>query len=272
MLLYRYLKTHSYETLRDAEFMVSAPGKFNDILDCTAKVTSTPSRDALDKYYNQDKDWFDIGVDLGLDGAELQEFLNYPNKAPTPERYKEVLQHNLATHKTVDNVFRILCLCDAGTHPKTDLHMWKKYAGKCGVRIGLNVDPQSTEKQFVFKKVEYADAIPEIDLKANKEISTRFDYLKIISTKTKKWALEREWRLCLLAKRCYTKDGLEFLGWDRRMLASVDIGCGMSVAAQKGLFRMVRKRFPLNVEIKRMVADEKFSGISYEDVPKSWRT
>jgi len=36
-MLYRYLHTHGYETLRDHEFLVSPPGKFNDALDCAAK-------------------------------------------------------------------------------------------------------------------------------------------------------------------------------------------------------------------------------------------
>lgn len=69
---------------------------------------------------------------------------------------------------------------------------------------------------------------------------------------------------------CYCRkyDGLEFLPWDREMLHSVDIGCGMNVRAQKGLINMIQEKFAHDVNIRRMHTDRKYNAISYEGLSK----
>ena len=248
--------------------MVAPPGRFNDCLDCVARIIAPPPKEIIEEYYNKQKDWFDIAVQGGLRGQQLVDFLNYPNKAPSQERYLEVVQDAFRSHKPLDKVFRILCLCDADNHPDSDKRMWRMYAQRSGVRIGLNVDLDSTDRQFVFRKVKYESDVPAIDLSFDEQITTAFDYLDIIATKTTVWQREREWRLCLLTKYCRSRGGREFLAWDREMLHSVDIGCGMNVHAQKGLIRMIRDKFAPEVTVRIMNADRKYNAISYEHIRK----
>jgi len=261
-MLYRYLHTHGYETLRDHEFLVSPPGKFNDALDCAARIVGLPSHEALEERYGERNGWMATAEKNGFTADEILMALNCPEKVPTPERYAEVVRENFRTRRSIDKVLRVLCLCDADGCPKTDRRMWNRYAKHDGVRIGLDFVADDSSNKFLCRKVNYMDSCATIDLSTADGLQSSFDFMAVATTKENQWAPEREYRLLALHRLCKHVGTLDFLPFNREIIRRVDIGYKMKANAVKGLVKMIRKHYP-SVDIYRMSCKRNGTGLEY---------
>lgn len=231
-IFYRYLSSHSIETLKNCWFKVARPSKYwgdwsstaaSDPLECKPQILMDGQSPFLDRF--------------GGDHKTFADNFNKVFNAP----------------KTMDSMVRILCLSDPLRHPGSDLHMWYRYAGKfSGVRIGikLSVDEEGVCnlcRRFRGEYVEYAklhNIIRASDIVTQDELSERC--FNVIFKKDIKFKLESEYRLLTVHGYCKTNKGLDFLPLDNDMIVSVDIGFKMSRAEKTRLLRLCKRNFNLD--------------------------
>lgn len=268
MMLYRYLKTHAYETLRDRRFMISPPGKFNDLLDCTAKIKGEPSAEVLQKRYGAEGGFIANAFRAGYSPEAILSALNSGRlKDIDPKDYARVAQKVVNNGELAKNNLRILCLADSDGYPKTDLRMWRRYASFGGVRIGLNFGYDPMRDQFAFLPVQYKDEQAIFDLSEDDCQGKALDIKSMVTTKLMQWAPEREHRLITRPEYCKHIGELDFLSFNSEIVQRVDIGFKMRHCESKGLVKMIRGKYP-NVKIYRMFFDRMSQKIVYEPLAK----
>lgn len=268
MKLYRYMKTHAYETLRDAKFKITPPSDFNDRLECKAKVEGEPSVESLKKRYGPEDGFIENASRAGIPPERILAALNSGRlKIPTPEDYAKTAQGVVGDDEIAMKNLRILCLSDAGEHPETDRRMWRRYASFSGVRIGLDFTYAPKSDRFAFYPVRYQDEQASFDLSKDDCSGKTLDVVSMITTKLKQWEPEREYRLITRPEYCEHDGKFDFLSFNPDIVQSVDIGFKMRLRESKGLVKMIRGKYP-NVKICRMSFDEMTQEIIYVPWPK----
>ena len=265
-MLYRYLGSHAYDTLRDRRFMISCPSKFNDSADCVAKVVGVPDEEFVKRRYGKDFGFIGVASQSGYGADAILAVLNSSNvSAVTSEQFANAAEKTFLDKDLLDRNLRVLCLCDADGYPETDLRMWRRYAGFSGVRIGLEFCYDSQKDPFACMRVRYEDEQAVIDLSTEDGFVRTFDIRRIVTTKTRQWEPEREVRLVTRPEHCQTVGSLQFLPFNPEIVRQVDIGFKMRSCESKGLVKMLRARYP-HVAINRMTYDSFWRRVEYTKV------
>lgn len=244
--------------------MISPPGKFNDILDCTPKIKGEPSAEILQKRYGAEGGFIENASRAGFTPEAILSALNSGRlKEIDPKDYASVAKKVVNDGGLSKNNLRILCLADSDEYPQTDLRMWRRYASFGGVRIGLNFDYDPMRDRFAFLPVRYKDEQAIFDLSKDDCQGKALDIMSIVSTKLMQWAPEREHRLVTRPEYCEHVGELDFLPFNPAIVQRVDIGFAMRPCESKGLVKMIRVKYP-NVKIYRMSFDAAVRKIVYE--------
>lgn len=265
-MLYRYLKTHAYETLRDKMFMVSPPTKFNDIKDCSADVVGEPTCESVADRYGKDSGFIATASQAGFSVDQILAVLNSKcAKEATPSQYAKIAREVLSGRSPLERTIRVLCLCDAEGYENTDCRMWRRYATFQGVRIGLDIAKDDELGKFARYYVAYKEAMPKFDLSNIKDFEAAFDIRRLLTTKEMQWAPEREVRVIAEVKDCVHIGELDFLRFNPGTIRRVDIGREMPRKNVKGLVRMIRKNYP-DVKIYQAEYDLWAKNVKYSEM------
>ena len=282
-IIYRYLGSHWYETLRDAEFLASSPTRFNDLLDCAASTTGHVPEAEIDKYLKE-HDWFrvfhEIAQEKGLPVVDtILNVLNsgYINKENL--RMDERLKDSLRSREPLSRAWRIVCFSmlpeDSVERRITERRMWKRYANKDrGVRIGFDFsrctcDPQSG----ILRRVVYQDHEAIVDLsKASLEPRIILDYARIVLIKRRLWESEHEVRLittpncCIVRQNKDSDNELCFWKFNREIVREVCLGLRFPQNQVRGLIKMIKNHYPNDVKILRATRRRLMDAYQYEEV------
>lgn len=202
-IIYRYLSSHWYETLRDAEFLASPPNKFNDCLDCAGVTVGEFPREVVSEYFMQN-DWFGvfsrIAQNCGVSMDAVTEALNSKQFNVETLDLSRRVSSLLINRESLSKVWRIVCFSRPSENQidnkDTERRMWKRYANKSrGVRIGVDFSDLTRPKdEYLIHDVLYSDAPAIIDLSKSSTTSLLpLDFLCIIFTKLGSiWGRENE--------------------------------------------------------------------------------
>ena len=249
-VLYRYLRSHWMETLRNCEFMVSRPSKFrkmesdnSDPLDCLPQLNGVVSRNILER-----------GLPQNLDKNQVSPCF--------PEKFTANFNDFFRKDEAMDSVLRVLCLSDASDN-NTDMHMWKNYANDfAGVRIGIGLnlgdELETNFGGYMGRWVEYCDNPNLIIAKTLSHPRELSDWnWDIIFKKAKKFAVEKEYRIVTASNLWVSRAGGEYVRLLNENIISVDVGCLVPLKERKKLMKFCRKNFNL---VRMSVAQPNQSG------------
>lgn len=238
---YRYLSSHWYESLRDAEFMVSSPSVFNDIDDCRCLVKNAVSEEVarmLNSY-----DWIAAAKRhrMPLSAVAHMRGLRFNSVDLTRmcqsgfEKARAIIDYNV----------RILCLSMAAAGYRTESHMWRKYANDGrGTRIGLSIDI-SERSDSPMKKVVYSDEEKVLDLALLDHFPiTIGEVLPIVRTKSSGWSIESEVRMIRRIGSWQDHGGRSYWHFKRPVVRRVDIGSDCSPHRLRGVVQMLTEYYP----------------------------
>lgn len=260
-IVYRYLASHWYESLRDACFLASPPNKFNDSLDCAADTVGKMPEDVVKHYFNE-RDW--VGVFMGIaqrEGLSLEAVTQALN---SPQFNIDTLDINrrasglLSSRVSLSKVYRIVCFSalpyDSIEKSATERRMWKRYAGKDkGVRIGVDFSYSTRAPESeVIQPVFYSDEPVKVDFSCfNTTMIPSEEIHRIVFTKDKKlWGRECEVRLITSRRFCTIKkdkqNGHELCFWkfNREIVRQIFLGARYPQNQFNGLKKMLDKFYP----------------------------
>ena len=232
-ILYKYRdygNTWHKKLLFNAELYFTSADKFNDPYDASLpfdykKEQLTPENIFL-KHVQMLKKQFPQ-----MSEPEIHTISFEHQKAGT--LYDKVLQERYSenVNKDINKTFGIVSLaCEP-----TNLLMWSHYSNcHTGFCVGLDT-------KFIFKnfnpslhQVMYSDEIPKIDLFEDMIVF----FLKLLSTKSKHWEYENEYRLI---SRDFVNQSMNITEWGLR---EVYLGAKMPQAEKFNLIEALKKQYP----------------------------
>ena len=137
-IIYRYLGSHWYETLRDAEFLASSPNKFNDLFDCSALATGSVPDGEVEKYLTE-HDWISVFSKISREKGFpiVDTTLNILNSGYINRdtlNIDERLKNSLKNRTPLSKAWRIVCFSESPTNSaerlRTEKRMWNRYSDK----------------------------------------------------------------------------------------------------------------------------------------------
>ena len=136
-IVFRYLASHWYESLRDACFLASPPNKFNDFFDCASGTEGDVPEEEIKRYFSE-RDGFGVfmriaqreGVSLDL----VAQVLNSPKFNINSLDLDNRIRLLLASRASFSKIYRIVCFSALPNNPieriANERRMWKRYADK----------------------------------------------------------------------------------------------------------------------------------------------
>ncbi len=273
-IIYRYLSSHWYETLRDAEFLASSPNKFNDCLDCAGVAVGEFPREVVSEYFTQ-HDWFGafsrIAQNSGASMDVVTEALNSNHFNVDTLNLSRRVSSLLTNRESLSKVWRIVCFSRPSENQcenrNTERRMWKRYADKNrGVRIGVDFSYLTRPKdEYLIHDVFYSDAPAIIDLSESSTTSlSHLDFLRIMFTKIRSiWGRENEVRLVTSPRFCSVRNSMCFWKFNREIVRQVYLGYRFPTKQLNGLLRMLSMHYPKELEIYRMLKDDTIAAYQY---------
>ena len=260
-IVYRYLASHWYESLRDACFLASPPNKFNDSFDCAAEAVGAMPEDVV-KHYFDERDWFTVFMKVaqqkGFSIETVTQALNSPKFNIDTLDIDRRIRSLLSSRVSISEVYRIVCFSalpnDSIEKNATERRMWKRYAGKDkGVRIGVDFSycTEATDCE-VIRPVFYSDEPVKVDFSRFRTTMVPSEEIcRIVFTKDKKiWGRECEVRLITSRRFCTIKkdkqNGHELCFWkfNREMVRQIFLGARYPQNQFNGLKKMLDKFYP----------------------------
>lgn len=252
MILYRYLKDHYIETLRDERFKVSCAWEFDDKSDCEIKFVGV-----FPPVFRSCPE-----IKRTLAGRMmLVDELN--ERLASRSIDGEPLPTNL-------NAFRILCFCDVANDRVND-YMWLRYGGAFqGIRLGFEIEiPKSGECRTTdiwLRKVRYVTKASKKNINAGRirdikevpEIIMERLFVKLkedIEKPDEKYYMENEYR-CLfgLDKSNLQKENdiyfAPFSILTGMKLVSIEIGYRMKEEDKVEIMKIIEEKWQ-NIDISR---------------------
>jgi hypothetical protein len=217
MLIYRYLKSHALETIRDGLLKVSRLSEFNDPFEGMFGMPESFSAKEAKAYVEKEIKRPSIECSPRLYG--LKPHLPSITRAYVvgyPRKRQEMLQ---AWSKGRDEFIHVVCFTSSKVSVRDEIVMWSHYADNHrGVRLGFEITPVKT-RTYALEAVSYTDERIQIALDEEPDATGKKMYAAH-KTKSKAWEYEAEYRLLIHRERP------EVLGfrYSKSWLRSVDFG------------------------------------------------
>lgn len=279
MILYRYLQSHAYVTLRDAELMTSRISTFNDPFELMYRVTGEMDLSRARAYVlsRARKPDFLLSIQQRYPAVrtshDLKQFLraNLERMAASlvagfPTTSRKTLNQR---EKLADENLRVVCFSSSDARPRDEILMWSHYGGKhCGVRIGFEFPPNITWP-FKVLPIDYRSNRVEIDLTLDAECDAVIEALnETIRVKSDSWKYELEHRLITTPDNCISKEiepgrTEHFLKFERSWVKTVDVGARCPSPDATQLRTLVRELYP-NVMPRRAKYHDSDYSLVYE--------
>jgi hypothetical protein len=243
-MLWRYTTTERCEEILNSNSIYFPKAiRFNDPFDCAIEYDSTMQpEEYVEAVFRRSRKAGDNWASIKkLLDADLQ-----PDGSLTDKK-KQVIAETAAEFKTSNANLGVLSL----TEDPLSILMWSHYgASHRGVCIGFSREIGTTlAMDDVTHRVEYSDIYPEArlaDMMAGSSLLSR----KVLLTKARQWAYEREWRL--MANKGDEQKALP------APIVRVLLGCEILDDARKKLVQQARlkkiqifqvKKVPLRFEL-----------------------
>ncbi len=221
MLIYRYLKSHALETIRDGLLKVSRLSEFNDPFEGMFGMPESFSAKEAKAYVEKEVKRPSIECSPRLFG--LKPHLPSVTRAYVvgyPKKRQEMLQ---AWSKGRDEFIHVVCFTSSKVSARDEVVMWSHYADNHrGVRLGFEITPVKT-RTYALEAVNYTDERIQIALDEEPDTTGEKMYAAH-KTKSKAWEYEAEYRLLIHRERCEKGPGALGFRYSKSWLHSVDFG------------------------------------------------
>lgn len=270
MVLYRYLKSHGLETLRDGRFKMASVLDLNDPFEGAGRCVGVLSEETVKNLFKEKLLQNGIEGIQGLDAA--WNLLGKEETHSLSMAYSDEIRAGVF-RRTLVSFMYVLCfsMCDNGD-PAQKL-MWSHYAnGYRGVRIGLRLEDPNFP--LYLDSMKYCWERPALDLSKVKafdkdEEIIRF-WIQNLTTKSIEWSYERECRI--IAEDRHLEKGQDdkgnvtyFWRFDPSVVVSVDVGFQMPETDVKKIIDVAKVNYPTAM-VRKVVLGKDDYGISYQEV------
>ncbi len=251
--LYKYqpYNTQTLDNLKDRRIWFSKPASFNDPFDGQMgynieQVTDEEWKDLTEVFRRK---WPKGSADF-----DRNHLINgKPNdvlKAKVLDGYK------LARHIKIDEVKEHGVACFS--EQVDNILMWAHYAE--GHR-GFCLEFDTTFPPFVMAQhVSYSKSYPEINIADVILNRKKFGELPLLTTKSKHWCYEKEWR-------CLHQDGNIAFGIDVAALTGIYFGCEMPYVHKEIIFLILKGSPTKAYEMQRSETEFKLTSVYTEYTP-----
>ena len=282
MLLYRYLGSHAFETLRNQRLKVSLVTEFNDPFECMYRPIGEMNYNKAKRHVISRLDIPEFLDALIEARPKLENRLNARRFAASNvslmaeslvAQFDEVKSATLETREdTVNRSMRIACFSAHDVLPRDEILIWSHYAGKhTGVRIGFEF-PDRIKSPFIIKKIDYREQRVAIDVSLDvKHDALQEAIARSIRTKSTSWAYEKEYRLMTLPQMCVRESlesgkTIEHVPFNPAWAKCVDFGAKCPSDTINPLLEIIRRDLP-HVVTRRAVYHPSQYALRYEAVP-----
>jgi Protein of unknown function (DUF2971) len=260
MIIFRYLASHSLETLKDARLKVVRISSFNDPFECMYRASGVMTRAKAREYFRAKLERREFLADLMHSQPQLASFKSARRflKANL-DRYADELVRNYDSIKeaspeereaVMDHAFRVVCFSSSGARPLDEILLWSHYTDKHkGVRIGFEF-PAELTKAFRISPITYQDERVAVDLTDDsQEASVKQALLLSTKVKSTAWAYEKEYRLMTVLSFCVVERGadnipIEYLPIERGWVRRIDFGARCNRQARRSILDIAKKDYP----------------------------
>lgn len=255
MLLYKYLGSHTLETLQTRRLKASRVKSFNDPFDCQYRGDGVMTLEKTKRYLMNDKRDPDLLVKVAR---------SYNPAIKDPKRAKRFIKKNLTQlaqkyladwprvshgnrgdwEQLLDDSFRLICFCSAEAAPD-ELLMWSHYGRSHeGARIGFEF-PTLNNGNFYIKEVTYSGERVVFDFTdIDNDEAMKAAITACLKTKGLSWAYECEYRLITNPSKCVRNGVLDFLPFDASWVTRVDLGARHDPGISKEIGDLLARDFP----------------------------
>ena len=260
MIIFRYLASHSLESLRDARLKVARISSFNDPFECMYRASGVMTRAKAKQYLRARLDSREFLEGLmrsqphlvsvkaarrfqkaNLDKYASDLIANYDSIKEAPPEEREAV---------MDHAFRVVCFSSSEAQPLDEILLWSHYADKHrGVRIGFEF-PAELTRAFRISPITYQDVRVAVDLtNDSEEKSVKAALLQSTKTKSRAWAYEKEYRLMTVLNFCVVErdakgNAIELLSFEREWVRRIDFGARCDRQTRNDILEIVRKDYP----------------------------
>lgn len=271
MVVYRYMKSYGFDTLRDGRFKLASVLDLNDPFEglgrCVGLLTEMAAKEYFREANRQNIPFSESGFEV------IWNRLSDVERHSLREMYSDRIRSRVLDRTLVSFMY-VLCLSTCEDGDPAQKLMWSHYAdGYKGVRIGFRMeDPQFP---LYFDSLKYCWERPILDLSKitkleNDEETNRF-WIQNLTTKSNEWAYERECRI--IADDLHLEKGLDdkghdayFWRFDPASVVSVDVGFRMLEAEVQAIKEIVRSKYPV-VSLRKVLPSDTNYGIVYQKLP-----
>jgi len=275
MLLFRYFKSHGYETLRDGQLKASAPSSFNDPFEFLPKFpTSLPIAEAkrLLKAREKSDDWYQKTKRTNPAISNKKIFKEWMrgnrevNAKTLRENHTRLMRDVLESRlQIMDRKQRIVCFSQEARHPWEEILLWSHYADSHrGVRIGFNM-PAALPPPMVLAPMRYQEARCSASFQEITDPNSNSKWaIEAMMVKSKGWEYEREVRLFNRPEDCNrVKESSGAIGYyvrfDASWVTTVDLGMRFPESKIPEIFELVKQKYPLAILRKGRFHDQTFA-------------
>jgi hypothetical protein len=211
-----------------------------------------------------DKTKLELAVNLKdlLNEEQIVTLLMKPLEGYSQHYENQIKKTNVEKHTFLKDLF-VYCL----TEDHKNLLMWSHYAQKHkGVVIKFDCIKELDNIFFAAKKVNYSEQFVTfgtleswIDfIDGGHGIDTESLYEKIITTKSRCWEQEREWRIVVPLQE-YTGKDYAFFKLNEREVSEIYLGCKMLHQERQNLIDLIRQEFPAAKIFEFIKSEQTFS-------------
>lgn len=271
MILYRYMKSHWLETLRDGCFKMSKISNFNDPFDGRGRCVGRLRKDVVKRFIQETNSEVNGVLKLTelMSGAKSSnEILERIAEQYTAGFYKSVQDRSMFNIITY-----VLCFSSCHNNDPAQRLMWAHYAnGYRGVRIGVKLDDPNFP--LYLDSVKYCSERPVLNLSKVEALENDKEVLNFwisnLTTKSTEWAYEQEVRLIADDKHLEKwadgrGDDTYFWRFMPTDIVSIDLGFEFPQSEIDNVIELQKEKYP-QMKVSQVVLDNDAYGIEYRDV------
>lgn len=225
MIVYRYLKSHALQTVKESRLKASRLSDFNDPFEgMFGMPEALPVKEAKQHIVTEFKHK-GIQYSPRLTGLKPNLSLlarDYANSYPEKRR-----QTLVDWNKAKNDYLLVVCFSSSEVPPRDEVLIWSHYADHHrGIRLGFEIKPSET-KWYSLDAVDYKDERVIIKL-IDHQKETGEKMLQAYRRKNSSWSYEAEYRLLIHPRRCEQSESegkqMSFFRYPTTWLKSIDFG------------------------------------------------
>lgn len=272
MTLYRYLSSHVVETLLSGQFKTAKVSEFNDPLEFLYKSKGIPTLEDAKQYIRSRQN-------NPLFYERARQFMpaikNEKELTAMIEQKIDIMAQSLVDSHTnlmeksieerieiADRSIRVLCFSAGSVTPENEILMWSHYAnGHRGFRIGIDFQ-NLAGPTWKISPIEYKEDRLEINplhSQLNNDVLRRS-----ITTKSRAWEYEYEYRLLTVPRACITRNGMDFWECAKEWVSELTFGMACDFDTESDIAQKIQDTCP-HVKLRKAHLHSELYAIEYKD-------